>query len=204
MNSHFESGIHFFLLRIFPKNPSKPKLSSIFSKTTHLRRPHWVTYNLEHKSLLFIPCAFMYTRVWSPHFPCATWDLDVWWDETPVLKPLNLNQNFPCCVRSGSRDAVGGTVASYCPDSLGIAVQFPVAAGDISPLQSVQTRSAGHATACSLGMANFPQSYGIRDMKLTTHCGEYVELYLCSPISFTVCRETPLSLLFRLCFCVSE
>jgi hypothetical protein len=119
-------------------------------------------------------------------------------------KLMNLNQNFPCCVRSGSRGAVGGTVASYCLDSLGIAVQFPVEAGDISPLQSVQTRSAVHVTSCSLGIANFPQRYDIQDIKLTIHCSECAKLYLCSAISFTVCRETTLSLLFRLCFCVSE
>jgi hypothetical protein len=35
--------------------------------------------------------------------------------------------------------------------------------------------------------------YGIQDMKLNTHRDECVELYLCCPISFTVCRETTLS-----------
>jgi len=41
-------------------------------------------------------------------------------------------------------------------------------------------------------------------MKLTTHRGECVELYLCCPVSSTACRETTLSLLFRRWFCVSE
>ena len=81
---------------------------------------------------------------------------------------LNLKQNFPCCVRSGSRDAVGGTVASYCPDNLGIVVRFPVEAGDFSFLQSVQTLSAGYASSCSLGTENFPLRYGLQVVKPKT------------------------------------
>jgi hypothetical protein len=169
MNSHFESDIHFFLLLKFPKNPSKSKppcnIQQNYSFTTaplsNLQPGAQIT-------TVHSICFHVHTYLFSVFPVCNLRPRRVMRGKACV-KLLNLNQNFLCCVRSGSRDGVAGTVARYCPDSLGIAVRFPVEVGYISPLQSVQTRSAGHATSYSLGMANFPQSYDIQDVKLTTH-----------------------------------
>jgi hypothetical protein len=57
------------------------------------------------------------------------------------LSLLYLNQNFPRCALSGSRDAVVGIVSSCSLDSLEIVVRFPDGTANSSLLQSVQIGS---------------------------------------------------------------